>query len=611
MARYVRQCNSGPKAGNFILILDLNYGSYDINTNKTYVEYFLYIAGGSYGGYGYNPYGYSFYGYPTYGTIILKNGNTGAELARASGSSSGTVSNSSAPLIAQGSAWVPHNADGTLNLYIQGSMSGGYSAYVNGGFVDGSIALPTIPRATNAPSFSVDVEKSINISLNPASNSFTHSIKLAFGSNTKWLNASGGLSSSEVKLSSKSPLFNCPKEYYNEFTGTSKQGTMTLITYSGNTKIGEKTNLFTIYANSTICKPVLTGTMVDSNETTKALTGNENKIIKGYSNGLITFTEKRASSVNDSKATIKSMTIDSNSIDTDLNEYTKEKLADTKVTVKITNSRGFSGTYEIKTSGDLINYIPVTFNGNFFRPQPTTGEVELESNGNYFNNTFGAVENALILNLYYREKNTDEWLPLEINTPTIENNTYKLNQSLGTIFNYQRQFEFRMLASDKLSSIENITLVSEGIPIFWWDSNKIQFEKDVFFKNLSLLDTIYPIGSIFISTNNTNPSSFLGGKWEVFGSGKTLVGVDTSQTEFNSVEKTGGSKYLQRHHHEGLTFWNKSVSLDAGTKDGYNLSYGNTIISGRENAFFTNEAGEGDSGNLQPYITVYMWKRVE
>lgn len=68
-----------------------------------------------------------------------------------------------------------------------------------------------------------------------------------------------------------------------------------------------------------------------------------------------------------------------------------------------------------------------------------------------------------------------------------------------------------------------------------------------------------PIGSIYISVINQNPSNYFGGTWEQFANGRTLVGVDTSQTEFNSVEKTGGS---QPHN------------------------------------------------NLQPYITVYMWKRI-
>ena len=53
---------------------------------------------------------------------------------------------------------------------------------------------------------------------------------------------------------------------------------------------------------------------------------------------------------------------------------------------------------------------------------------------------------------------------------------------------------------------------------------------------------IYPVGSIYISINNTNPSSLFGGTWESFGQGRTLIGVNTSDGDFNGVEKTGGSK---------------------------------------------------------------------
>ena len=56
----------------------------------------------------------------------------------------------------------------------------------------------------------------------------------------------------------------------------------------------------------------------------------------------------------------------------------------------------------------------------------------------------------------------------------------------------------------------------------------------------NVVDIIYPIGSIYLSVNNVNPSSVFGGTWEAWGSGKVPVGVDTTQTEFNTVEKTGG-----------------------------------------------------------------------
>ena len=53
---------------------------------------------------------------------------------------------------------------------------------------------------------------------------------------------------------------------------------------------------------------------------------------------------------------------------------------------------------------------------------------------------------------------------------------------------------------------------------------------------------IYPIGSIYISTVSTSPATLFGGTWEEFGKGRTIVGVDTSDTSFNEVEKTDGSK---------------------------------------------------------------------
>ena len=58
----------------------------------------------------------------------------------------------------------------------------------------------------------------------------------------------------------------------------------------------------------------------------------------------------------------------------------------------------------------------------------------------------------------------------------------------------------------------------------------------------NFLNKIYPVGSIYISTASTNPSSFLGGTWEAYGKGQTLVGIDTESTEFKTAGQTGGVK---------------------------------------------------------------------
>ncbi|MEG0327738.1 MAG: hypothetical protein RR565_04690 [Erysipelothrix sp.] len=145
-----------------------------------------------------------------------------------------------------------------------------------------------------------------------------------------------------------------------------------------------------------------------------------------------------------------------------------------------------------------------------------------------------------------------------------------------------------------------------------------------------MTDLIYPVGSIFISTKNVNPKAYLGGEWVEFGKGRTIVGVDSGQTEFNTVKKTGGHKELQAHTHafSGTTSASGKHTHTVDAFDSYN---GNANFEG--GSFFavknqtlktteapnhthivsgtTDKAGTGDAKNLQPYITVYMFERTK
>lgn len=55
-------------------------------------------------------------------------------------------------------------------------------------------------------------------------------------------------------------------------------------------------------------------------------------------------------------------------------------------------------------------------------------------------------------------------------------------------------------------------------------------------------DAQYPIGSIYMSANNTNPTVYFGGEWVAWGSGRVPVGVDVNDTAFSEVEAIGGEK---------------------------------------------------------------------
>ena len=130
----------------------------------------------------------------------------------------------------------------------------------------------------------------------------------------------------------------------------------------------------------------------------------------------------------------------------------------------------------------------------------------------------------------------------------------------------------------------------------------------------SNFDKTYPVGSIYISTSGTNPSTIYGGTWERYGQGKTLVGLNESETEFSTVNKIGGEKThtltideMPSHNHgQSLS----GTDIDEG-KAYYSWSFGDSKTRnyyGSDLAQYT--GGNQPHNNLQPYITVYMWKRV-
>lgn len=129
----------------------------------------------------------------------------------------------------------------------------------------------------------------------------------------------------------------------------------------------------------------------------------------------------------------------------------------------------------------------------------------------------------------------------------------------------------------------------------------------------TVCNLIYPVGSLYLSVNAVNPSTLFGGTWQSFGSGRCLVGVDTTQTEFSSAEKIGGSKthtltisQIPSHNHN----MKRAVSsVSPGSSNPPNTGWANGSQFDWDIAT-ESTGGSQAHNNLQPYITVYMWKRV-
>lgn len=125
-----------------------------------------------------------------------------------------------------------------------------------------------------------------------------------------------------------------------------------------------------------------------------------------------------------------------------------------------------------------------------------------------------------------------------------------------------------------------------------------------------VLEAMYPIGSIYTNaTVSTNPGTLLGfGTWSAFASGRVLVGVDTGQTEFDTLGETGGAKTHTLTLAESPAHTHTIVTNGAPpTATAGKVSIGNA--SAIDGTVTDSKGGGGAHNNLQPYITVYMWKR--
>lgn len=137
----------------------------------------------------------------------------------------------------------------------------------------------------------------------------------------------------------------------------------------------------------------------------------------------------------------------------------------------------------------------------------------------------------------------------------------------------------------------------------------------------SLGKLLYPVGAIYITYGNTNPGTFLGGTWEQFGQGRVLMGQGegndgSTSMSFTAAGDTGGeykhtlsTDEMPSHNHTmsrkpAGSSWNMAGTQWTNQVGGVDNS-GNIDTSANVNS----TGGGGSHNNIQPYITVYFWRR--
>lgn len=139
-----------------------------------------------------------------------------------------------------------------------------------------------------------------------------------------------------------------------------------------------------------------------------------------------------------------------------------------------------------------------------------------------------------------------------------------------------------------------------------------------------LLDLVYPVGSVYISFNNTSPEDFFGGTWTQLQDRFLLAASDTYPAGFNGGEATHAltQNEMPSHTHTGKTRRIGKVCTASNLDQASNVSKINvqgaeqgTGSAGWQWASYQwtdtpNNTGGGQAhNNMPPYIGVYMWRR--
>lgn len=157
-------------------------------------------------------------------------------------------------------------------------------------------------------------------------------------------------------------------------------------------------------------------------------------------------------------------------------------------------------------------------------------------------------------------------------------------------------------------------LVANGSTVMYRDWNKLVN---------SIKSAMYPVGSVYITYNNVNPGTFLGGTWERFGQGRTLVGEGTgndgSTSMFFTANNTGG-EYKHKltvdeiPNHKHAVYFQNTTSNPQVNAPKWTVALPNSWKQYASDVKLFgpstgNAGGDASHNNVQPYITVFFWRR--
>lgn len=294
----------------------------------------------------------------------------------------------------------------------------------------------------------------------------TYSIAYAFGELSGYVDGEGQVQQEETRFSADSVDFLIPLSFYSQIPNAkSGQCQLTLRTYLGDTPVGQPQNAtFTASAEEAACLPEVTGQVMDINEATKALTGDETVLVPYASQMLCTVTSKAKNGTTIVRQTIAGQEVsDGRLLLTDPQTE--------KILFSAEDARGYISYSTVELA--RIPYQKPSFDVQAVRTDPVSGKALLTVSGQCFAGSFGQAENTLSASY-----STDGVTFTPIDSLMIQDNQFAFSVSLENM-DYASVYVITVRVWDRLFSVEKQAVLKKTLPVFDWGEEDFAFHVPV------------------------------------------------------------------------------------------------------------------------------------
>lgn len=533
--------------------------------------------------------------------------------------------------IKSGSIPFKHDESGKLgNIVCSASVDS--SVGLGDAALSGSVPIPDIPRASKFGEIeNFNVEGTIVILLTKYVSSWTDNLTIKLDDVV--IKTIDNVSNNQEIVFTEEEL----ETIYTLMTNDNKKTfTFENVTLNGETQIGS-IQIATAEGTITDANPILSSfDYKDTNQITLALTNDANKIINGKST--LNITNLVANAVKG--ASLKIVQINGTQY-----PYTEdfsveiENYKGNTITLYVIDSRNNSSKLENLIGINYVEYSePKIISKNAERKNFIEDISTLIVNGSYSNIDFGVSKNSLSATYKYKETGTSNWMNgLTALAIVLDNNIFDIEQAIkgdtNSGFNASKSYDIKIIISDLLSDKEETFTLIAGKPAMDIYKNKIAFggiadedseyqtqfkDKANFKKGLYINgNSIYPIGSIYISTDETSPAELFGGIWErikdtfLLAAGDTYEAGETggSSTHTLTVDEMPSHNHILRAGDGGngqvVGVYNTPASGYTSYYLKYNLTNATSPVMN-----ISNTGGGKEHNNMPPYLAVYIWKKV-